>query len=92
MKRNAVMITLVLVIGIAIGMIGTQLIIAQPPPKSPVLLRTDLSGIEGKEGVILLSGIAPGAVSPKHLGRRKEWGGFLKGPGFCGGEAGLFVF
>jgi quercetin dioxygenase-like cupin family protein len=80
MKRNAVMITLVLAIGIAIGMIGSQLINAQqPPPKSPVLLRTDLSGIESKEGVILLSEIAPGAVGGKHYHPGHMFGYVIEG-------------
>ena len=80
MKRNVVMFTLALAIGIAIGMIGSQLINAQQPPaKSPVLLRTDLSGIEGKEGAILLSEIAPGAVGGKHYHPGHMFGYIIEG-------------
>jgi hypothetical protein len=42
MKRNAVMITIVLAIGIALGMIGSQLINAQQSPP------TKNKGITGK--------------------------------------------
>ena len=80
MKRNVVMFTLALAIGIAIGMIGSQLINAQQPPaKSPVLLRTDLAGIEGKEGAILLSEIAPGAVGGKHYHPGHQFGYIIEG-------------
>ena len=51
MKRKVIMFTLVLGVGMAIGMIGSQRINAQQPPgKSTVLQRTDIPGIEGKEG------------------------------------------
>jgi hypothetical protein len=44
------MLGLTLATGIAVGMIGNQLLSAQHEPvKREVLLKTDLAGIEGKE-------------------------------------------
>jgi quercetin dioxygenase-like cupin family protein len=45
----------------------SQLINAQQPlPKTQIILRTDLTGIEGKEGIIYLAQILPGEVAGKH--------------------------
>jgi quercetin dioxygenase-like cupin family protein len=79
MRRKVVMISLVLAVGIVVGVIVSQILNAQPPPKSPVLLRTDLSGIEGKEGVILLSEIASGAVGGKHYHPGHQFGYVIEG-------------
>jgi len=80
MKRKVIMFTSILAMGIAIGLIVSQFINAQQPPaKSPVLLRTDLTGIEGKEGVILLSEIPPGAVAGKHYHPGHQFGYVLEG-------------
>ncbi len=71
MKRMALILSVTLAIGIALGIIGTQVLNAQyaqqqEPIKRTVLLKTDLAGIEGKEGVLFLAELAPGAVSGKH--------------------------
>jgi quercetin dioxygenase-like cupin family protein len=80
MKRNVVMISVFLAIAIAMGMIGNQLISAQQPPgKSTVLQRTDIAGIEGKEGVVILAEIFPGAVAPKHYHPGYEFSYVLEG-------------
>ena len=80
MKRNAVMITLVLAIAITMGLIGSQPINAQQPPgKSTVLQRTDIAGIEGKEGVIILAELFPGAVGGKHYHPGYEFSYVLEG-------------
>ena len=51
----------------AVGAIGNRSLSAQQEPvKRTVLLRTDLEGIEGREGVLILVELAPGAVSGKH--------------------------
>jgi len=47
------MVGLTLAVGIAVGVIGGQILNArQEPVKRTVLLRTDLAGIEGKEQVV----------------------------------------
>lgn len=66
MNRTVVMLTMALVVGIAVGMIGNQVLIAQPPTKRTELLKTDLAGIEGKEAIVLTVEFPPGAVGGKH--------------------------
>lgn len=80
MKRKVVMITLILAAGIALGVIVSQVLNAQQPPaKSPMLQRVDLVGMEGKEGIINLSQIAPGVVAGKHYHPGHQFGYVLEG-------------
>jgi quercetin dioxygenase-like cupin family protein len=66
MKRTVVMLTLT-VVGIVVGMVGNHVLIAQPEAvKRTVLLKTDLAGIDGKEGLMYIIEVAPGATLPKH--------------------------
>jgi quercetin dioxygenase-like cupin family protein len=67
MRRTVVMLTLTLAGGIALGVVGSHVLNAQQEPiKRTVLLKTDLEGIEGKEAVLFLAELAPGAVGGKH--------------------------
>ena len=67
MKRMAIMLTLALVVGIAVGVIGTQLLHAQQEPvKVTELVKTDLAGVPGREAQMYLVDIAPGATTGKH--------------------------
>jgi quercetin dioxygenase-like cupin family protein len=67
LKRTPVMLTLTLAIGIALGVAGNHVLHAQQEPiKRTVLVRSDLEGIEGKEAVLFLAELAPGAVGGKH--------------------------
>ena len=67
MKRKLVILTLTLALGIALGMFGSHVLYAQQEPvKRTVLLKGDLKGIEGKEAVLFLAELAPGAVGGKH--------------------------
>lgn len=67
MKRTVLMLSLTLVVGILLGMIGVQVLNAQQIPlKVALLLQTDVVGMEGKEVVVQLSEFAPGAKSGKH--------------------------
>lgn len=70
-KTLAFMLGLTLAVGIALGMIGTQVLNAQyaqqqEPIKRTVLLKTDLQGYEGQEGYLVMVDIAPGTRVPKH--------------------------
>ena len=48
-------------------MIGNSILSAQQEPvKRTVLFKSDLEGIEGKEAVLFLAELAPGAVGGKH--------------------------
>ena len=84
MKRRVLMFGLTLVVGIALGMIGTQVLNAQyaqqqEPVKRTTLLKVDLAGLEGKEVRMRLTEIAPGATSPKHYHPGQVFGYILEG-------------
>jgi quercetin dioxygenase-like cupin family protein len=67
MKRMAFMLALALVVGVVMGVVGDQFLNAQQQPvKRTELLRTDLPGIEGKEGIVYIAELAPGAAAGKH--------------------------
>jgi quercetin dioxygenase-like cupin family protein len=70
MKRTAFVLGLTLAVGIALGIIGTQVLNApsaqQEPFKRTLLLKTDLQGLEGQEAHVMIVDIAPGARSGKH--------------------------
>ena len=67
MKRTVVMLSLTLAAGIILGMVGSHVLHAQQEPiKRTVLVKTDLEGIEGKEAILFLAELAPGAVGGKH--------------------------
>jgi quercetin dioxygenase-like cupin family protein len=74
------MLTLALVVGILAGMVGNHVLNAQPEPvKRTMLLKTDLTGIEGKEGLVYIIEVAPGATVPKHYHPGHELAYLLEG-------------
>jgi quercetin dioxygenase-like cupin family protein len=81
MKRMVGMLTVTLAVGIVVGLIGNHVLIAQQEPvKRTVLLnRTELAGIEGKEGLVYLIEVAPGATVPKHFHPGHELAYLLEG-------------
>jgi quercetin dioxygenase-like cupin family protein len=82
MKRTAVMLAVTLVVGIALGVIGSRSLNAeQQPLKRTMLLKTDLKGLEGKEGVVALVELAPGAAAGKHYHPGNEVNYVLEGSG-----------
>lgn len=82
MKRTAVMLAATLVVGIALAAIGSRSLYAQPEPfKRTMLLKTDLKGLEGKEAVVLLAELAPGAAAGKHYHPGNEINYVLEGSG-----------
>ena len=67
MKRLAVVVTLVLTLGIALGTVGSRSLDAQQPAlKRTELLRTVLLEMEGKEAHVWIADIAPGAATGNH--------------------------
>jgi quercetin dioxygenase-like cupin family protein len=67
MKRMAIMLSLTFVMGLVLGIIGTQVLNAQQEPvKRKVLLQTDLADVPGKEATLGTAEYAPGASSGKH--------------------------
>lgn len=80
MKRVGLVLTLTLTVGIALGVIGTQVLNAQQAPmKRTVLIKTDLAGIEGKEAVLALVEFAPGAATDPHYHPGEELAYLLEG-------------
>jgi len=82
MKRTLFVAVPALVAGVLVGALGTQILNAQQPPfKRTVLLKTDLTGLEGKEGVVVLVELAAGASSGKHYHPGHEVNYILEGTG-----------
>ena len=82
MKRTALMLGLTLAVGIYLGAIGGQILHAQAEPvKRTVLLTTDLVGMEGREAILTLEEIAPGAATGKHTHPGYEFNYVLEGSG-----------
>lgn len=82
MRRKVLIIGLPLALGIGAGMIGYRIINAQEEPvKRTVLLQTDLAGMEGKEGRLVLSQFAPGAAVGKHYHPGHEFVYVVEGSG-----------
>jgi quercetin dioxygenase-like cupin family protein len=67
MRRTAFIAALTLIVGIAAGVIGTQVLNAQQEPiKRTVLFKTDLPGTPEKEALLISVELAPGAAAGKH--------------------------
>jgi quercetin dioxygenase-like cupin family protein len=80
MKRTIIMLAFTLTMGIVMGILGNRLVsIAQEPVKRTVLSRVDLAEIQGKEGVLVLAEIAPGAAAGKHRHSGEEFAYVLEG-------------
>lgn len=80
MKRKAIIFTVTLLVGIAVGIIGNQILAAQQQPfKRTVLLKTDLTKIAGTEAVVLTVEGAPGVVVKKHYHPGDEFIHVLEG-------------
>ncbi len=72
MKRIFVLLALVAAVGMVVGMIGCQgSTDEQEPAQEPIartmLLKPDVTGIGGKEALVLEVEFAPGAVGGKHF-------------------------
>jgi quercetin dioxygenase-like cupin family protein len=85
MKRMVCVLVLTLATGIVVGTLGGRLFNAQranaqqEPVKRTVLFRSDLEGMEGKEAVVFLAELAPGAVGAKHYHPGTEFFYVLEG-------------
>ncbi len=80
MKRMGLMLSLTLIMGIVLGMIGGQVLNAQQEPlKRTALLTADLAGMPGKEVYMGITEFAPGAASGKHYHPGNEFLYVLEG-------------
>ena len=81
MKRTA-LVGLTLLVGIAVGVIGTHVLNAQQQSvKRTELLRKELVGMEGHEGIVFIGEIPLGAVTGKHHHPGHEFLYVLEGSG-----------
>ncbi len=82
MKRTVFMLALALLVGVALGVIGDQVLNAQQAPvKATEVLKTDMVGMEGKEVIVQLVEFSPGATSGKHYHPGHETFYVLEGSG-----------
>ena len=80
MKRKVIMFTSILAIGIATGLIVSQVLNAQQQAvKSAILLKADLVGMEGKYVVIVSTELPPGELAKKHLHPGHQFSYILEG-------------
>ncbi len=80
MHRTVVMLIIALAVGIAVGMLGHQGLIAQQTPVTRTILQQkDLEGVAGREVIMYRAELAPGAVSGRHYHSGPELAFILEG-------------
>ena len=68
MKRIQVVVSVLLVVGMAVGVLGSRMLSAQEQlRKGTILQRAELPGVKGKEAILVLRDLPPGAESGKHM-------------------------
>ena len=81
MKHTIMLLTVALVVGMAIGAVGNQVLSAQEGLKRTVILKKDLEGLPGKEGTMFTAEYTPGARSGKHYHPGHEFIYVIEGRG-----------
>ena len=67
MHRTVGMLTITLVVGIAVGMLGHQILSAQQAPVTRTILQQkDLEGVAGREVIMYRAEVAPGGAAGRH--------------------------
>jgi quercetin dioxygenase-like cupin family protein len=67
MRRTAVMLAIAVAVGIAAGMIGNQVLIAQQAPVTRTMLQQkDLEGAAGREVIMYRAELVSGGAAGKH--------------------------
>ena len=80
MKRTVVLISVALIIGLAIGVMGTQVLAGKEElAQGKELQRATLAGAKGKEAVLVLRELPPGKESGKHSQSGTEVAYILEG-------------
>ena len=86
MRRTAMVLSLTLAVGIAAGVLGDRLLSAQQSPiKRTELLKTDVAGMEGKEAIVYIAELGPGAAAGKHFHPGPEFAYLLERRAHVGG-------
>ena len=80
MRRTVLTIVVSLAVGLLVGTLGERFLSAQPSPiKRTELLKQDIIEMAGKEGVLYMAELAPGAVAGKHTHPGPEFAYVLEG-------------
>jgi quercetin dioxygenase-like cupin family protein len=80
MKRTVMMLTVALVVGIAVGIVATQVVMAQQAPITRTILQQkDIEGVAEREVVMYVADVMPGAVAGRHFHPGPEVGYVLQG-------------
>ena len=80
MRRTMIILSLTLGLGIVLGALGDRFLSAQQPSvKRTELLKADLEGMTGKEGIMYIAELAPGAAAGKHFHPGPEFIYILEG-------------
>ncbi len=68
MHRTVGMLTLAIVVGIAVGMLGRQILSAQEqsPVTRTILQQKDLMGVAGREAIMYRAEVPPGRAAGRH--------------------------
>jgi quercetin dioxygenase-like cupin family protein len=68
MKRMAGLLVVSLAVGIAMGMVGSHMLNAQPQPVTRTILQQhDLEGAAGNEVIMYRAEVAPGGMAGRHF-------------------------
>ena len=82
MRRLALLLSVTFAMGIAVGWFAVKGVSGYSEPvKRTVLLKTELAGAGGQEGVVWLIEISPGAATGKHYHPGHEFAYVLEGSG-----------
>jgi len=80
MRRPTLILGLTLAVGIAFGAFGQRFLSAQQPSiKRTELMKTAIAGMEGKEVVMYIAELPPGAAAGKHTHPGEEFAYVLDG-------------
>ena len=80
MRRTALVLGVTLAVGIALGVIGSQLLNAgQDPVTRTILQQKDLEGVAGREVIMYRAEAVPGGVAGKHFHPGPELAYVLEG-------------
>ena len=80
MRRTVLTIVVSLAVGLLGGMLGERFLQAQPSPiKRTELLKQEIVEMAGKEGVLYIAELAPGAAAGKHTHPGPEFAYVLEG-------------
>lgn len=82
MRQKVLILIFTFAIGIALGAMGNWGLNAQQElVERTVLLKTDLAGIEGKEGIVMITEFNPQATTGSHYHHGHEFAYVLEGSG-----------